>query len=544
MYEERRETFSVKDIILQILLVVLFVLLLVWIFPTKSYVRKLFNSSTPKVEETVPVSSSASELEKLAVLYNQIFANNVAIMKEAAIGYYTNERLPQNVGDSDKMTLQQMYDKHLVLKLTDKKGNACDATKSYVEITKYKDEYRMKVNLSCTDEEDYIMVYLGCYDYCDGNVCEKKTPSKPSNPTPTNPTTKKYYCKKVSGKYYDAKGKVVSKAEYEKSCSAPKKEYICEYEKTTGGHWGDYGNWSAWTTTKITASNSTQVETKVEKVVDRYKEEKQQVGTKTETYIKGYKDEKYISGYKTVKYIKEYKNEQYITGYKDEQYISGYNTEKYITGYVTQKVKVGTKKVQTGTTTRTVTKKVAAGTTNKYVSSGSGTTIPSNGNGYIYVKTGSKTSQSCSGCATKTTYTWDVYQVVTVYKTVTETETIPVYSVQDVYETKQVPVYGTKQTPVYATRKVPVYATRKVPVYATKQEPVYATKKVPVYGTKEVPVYKTVKVPVYKNVTYYRSRTRSYIGGSRDTKWSTCEPKDQTLINKGYSLTGNKKVKN
>ena len=100
MYEERRESFSIRDLLLQILFIVLFVFILIWLFPTKSYVKKYVNENN--VETQV---ESGYDLDKLAVLYNQIFANNVATMKDAAIGYYTNERLPQKVGDSEKMTL-------------------------------------------------------------------------------------------------------------------------------------------------------------------------------------------------------------------------------------------------------------------------------------------------------------------------------------------------------------------------------------------------------------------------------------------------------
>lgn len=514
MYEERRDTFSVRDIILQILFVILFVLILLWLFPTKGYVKKLINN---KGEQNVKVEASQSDIDKLSVLYNQIFANNIKAMKDAAIGYYTNERLPKNIGDSEKMTLQQMYDKHLVLKLTDKEGKPCDPTKSYVEITKYKNEYRLKVNLSCTNEEDYIIVYLGCYDYCDGNgVCEK-VESKPT-PTPT-----KYSCKIVNGKYYDKNGNVVSKTAYEKSCSSAKK-YVCEYKKVTNGYWGPYGEWSAWTRNKITANESTIVQTKSVKEIFGYTTKKVQVGTKIETVIKGYTYEKYISDYKEVKYISRY---------KDVQYISGYKPEKYISGYTTKKVQVDTKRVPVGTTKKTITNKVPVGTTNVYVSSGSGTTIPANGNGYIYVKTGSKPSQSCSSCAIITIYTWDKYKVTTVYKTETTTVEVPVYKTEPVYEEKPVPVYKTIQVPQYSTKKEPVYSTRKIPIYSTK--------KVPVYGTKEVPIYENIKVPVYTTVTYYRSRTRKYIGGTQDIKWSTCNPVDSSLINKGYTLTGNKK---
>ncbi len=564
MYEERRESFSVRDLILQVLFIVLFVFILILIFPTKGYMKKYIDKNGKDTGTNTTVVESNFDVDQLAALYNQIFANNVVAMKEAAIGYYTTDRLPAKVGESDKMTLQQMYDKHLVLKLTDKNGNACDVTKSYVSVTKYENEYQMKVNLSCGGEEDYIIVYLGCYDYCDATgVCEKQTPTKPTTPSkPSKPTTnttvnkvtnitnnyyyencdcekpkyycsivngkyydasgnevnkeayekacneeKRYYCSIVNGKYYDDKGQVVSKAEYDKACSQPTKKYICEYKKVTNGEWGPYGPWSEWTTTKLTENNNTQVDTKTEQVVTGYTTKKVQTGTKTETYISNYTTSKYVSGYTT------------------EKYVSGHTTEKYISGYTTQKVQTGTKKVQTGTTTKTTTKKVAAGTKTTYVSSGSGTTIPNNTSEYTYVKTGSTQSQSCSSCATVTVYTWDVYKLTTVYKTEQVTETVPVYSVQPVYETKQVPVYSTRQVPVYSTRQVPVYSTKKTPVYATRQ----------------VPVYDEVKTPVYGTQTYYRSRTRTYSGGSTDTKWSTCDPVDTSLTSQGYYQTGNVK---
>ena len=493
MYEERRETFSVKDILIQIFFVVLFVILLVWLFPTKGYMRKFFNDNINKTQTESKADASAdnekqnaseTSIDRLAALYNQIFADNIERMKDAAVGYYTNERLPQKVGQSDKMTLAQMYEKHLVLKLIDKDGNYCSAEKSYVEITKYDEEYRMKVNLSCGSQEDYIMVYLGCYDYCKATgVCEKQTPVVNPSPKPSTSTTKKY---------------------------------ICEYKKTTDGTWS-YTPWSDWSKNKVTADSNTEVQTKVVEEKISEKTEKVQTGTKLQTYVAKQAVEKYVSRYIDKKYIKEYKDEQYVKEYKDEQYVSGYKTER---------VQTGTTKVQVGTQTVRKAYRVQSGTTTKYVKSDSGTTIPSNTSKYIYVKRGSRTSQSCSSCAVRTSYTWDVYEVVPVYKTEYKTETVPVY------ETK----------PVYATRKVPVYATRKVPVYATKKVAVYATRKVPVYATKKVPVYETRKVPVYGNVTYYRYRTKKYTGGTSDIKWSTCDPVDKNLTSQGYKLTGRKKA--
>ena len=51
-------------------------------------------------------------------------------------------------------------------------------------------EYLLKVNLKDSEKEDYILVHLGCYTYCDSYICEKKTTDvdiKSSKPTSSVP---------------------------------------------------------------------------------------------------------------------------------------------------------------------------------------------------------------------------------------------------------------------------------------------------------------------------------------------------------------------
>jgi len=179
-------------------------------------------------------------------LYDRIFADNINTMKEVATSYYTLERLPKKVGESDTLTLQDMLDMKLLLAIKDKNGDMCDTQKSYVTVTKMDNEYKMKVNLVCGDEEDYIIVYMGCYDYCLNFICEKKEeekkttsssvkptvnkpskPSKPSNPSkpdpkPENPKpectnkTKYLYSKRTEGSFWSfCKSEIISsEAEY------------------------------------------------------------------------------------------------------------------------------------------------------------------------------------------------------------------------------------------------------------------------------------------------------------------------------------------
>ena len=179
MYNERKDSFSIKTVILQFLFVALFIFLLIWLFPTKSYVNDL----------------NGGETTDLSVFYDRIFNENVIAMKDAAKSYYTTPRLPQNVGDKVSMTLGEMLEKKIILPFVDSKGKQCSLTDSYVEITKYDEEFVMKVNLKCSEQENYLLVYMGCYDYCTTAICEKNEsdvetpvvyPTKPQLPVINN----------------------------------------------------------------------------------------------------------------------------------------------------------------------------------------------------------------------------------------------------------------------------------------------------------------------------------------------------------------------
>ncbi len=165
-YEERsrRKEFPFRDFLLKLILIIIFVLLLVWLIPWP-------NNS---------------------VLTDRIFNANIQEMKDASLLYFTAERLPANVGDKKTVTLREMLDLKLLLPFTDKNGKSCDIDNSYVTIEKLEDEYLLKVYLKCDDEEDYILVHVGCYAYCTTEVCEKQeepkstnTPSQTNQPRPT-----------------------------------------------------------------------------------------------------------------------------------------------------------------------------------------------------------------------------------------------------------------------------------------------------------------------------------------------------------------------
>lgn len=137
----------IKKFLIAFLFAAIIIFILLWLFPTKS---------------------------ALNPFYDKIFKENIDTMKEVATAYYTTDRLPKKVGDTEKLTLGEMLEMKLLLDVKDKNGETCDIDDSYVELTKEDKEYKMKVNLKCGSEEDYIIVYLGCYNYCLNDICQKK----------------------------------------------------------------------------------------------------------------------------------------------------------------------------------------------------------------------------------------------------------------------------------------------------------------------------------------------------------------------------------
>ena len=291
MYTEEYEKrgFPIGNFLAKLILVAVFALLLVWFVPK-------YLSPVVKTDTRTTCAGSTCDTAGIKALTSQIFAENMERMKDAAISYYTDERLPQEVGQSKKMTLADMIGEKIIVPLIDKNNKAVDVDKSYVQITKANDEYILKVNLKDSETEDYILVHLGCYTYCDSYICEKRpstvgtksaisstVPIKGSISdgtyyaptivvpvvTPTehkacmydsytgnfydaygNKTSKLNYlksclkpvCKKVSGYYFDKNGNNVSYSEYERSCSQGHitETYYCE--KVNGYYYDKNGN--------------------------------------------------------------------------------------------------------------------------------------------------------------------------------------------------------------------------------------------------------------------------------------------------------------
>jgi len=407
MYQERKDSFSIKDIVLQILFVVLFVFILIYLFPSKQFVK-----------------------DALTPLYDRIFNENILMMKDSAKSYYTTPRLPQKVGDKVSMTLGEMLDKKIVLPFTDSKGRSCDNTASYVEITKMDEEYIMKVNLKCTEQENYLLVYMGCYDYCKTTICEKdekdvKTPAiLPSKATPA-PTSKPSKTPTPTSK---PKPTPTPTNKPKPTPTPGQKEFICKYVKTVKASYTDWGNWSSWSTSPKYEDDLTDVETKNEVT---YKNETVKIGERIITKTITYKD----------------KNKPI---YGDKQIQIGTEQKKVCTATKTQEVGTGEYKYTKFTDTG-VRKKV-----------GSRDELTFSDTEYWYWI--SDVPEHCGNCsfgeyqiwAQKTCQKYEVTKTQTVC-TKWETKSTPVYTT-----IKVIVDYGTSQRVEKTTE--PIYGTVKVPV--------------------------------------------------------------------------------
>ena len=538
MYTETNN-FSIRNVILQFLFIALFVFILIWLFPMKSDMKKAISS----IEKSENNNDTA-----YTVLLDRIFNENLMAMKESAQSYYTTARLPQKVGDTTKITLREMLNKKIILPFTDKNGKQCDLDKSYVQITKEKDEFVMKVNLKCGEEENYLIVYMGCYDYCSQTICQKKgttakvykaetkktTSTKTTNVVKPQYRTLYEYKKTTKGteKWSDWSAWSITKVNPSDTVEVETKTET--HEETGYTDWSawsttkvdststrevatktevktstSYSNWSAWSTTKVAASDTVQVETKQEsKTVKEYSNwsawsttkvtasDTVEVQTKTET--------KQI---KSIDYTKPiYETQQVVIGSKTVKTCSLYNVSSSVTGF--NETYVGMQKFSSLQTSTALIRYELVGTYNWY----------------------------CDGnCTAGKTFVYKVYQRTPVttssvscakYDTI-QTVILGNRTVITGYETK------TTDTPVTYYRYRTISTNDNITTY-------YRYRKINT-------IAETVKYYRYRDlikkgetVTYYRYRTKTVTPDTVSLKWSTYN--DTKLLNDGYNYTGNTKT--
>lgn len=97
------------------------------------------------------------------------YSTNLKDMKTAAFEYFTNETLPEKVGEAKKLSLAQMIDQKILFDFT-KNGKNCNLENSYVKATKTNDNnYALKIQLNCDKKDDYIVTTIEAKESCTQN---------------------------------------------------------------------------------------------------------------------------------------------------------------------------------------------------------------------------------------------------------------------------------------------------------------------------------------------------------------------------------------
>ena len=523
MEDERR--INVVKVLLKLIVVVLVILFSAWI------VTKICSNNNP-------INSDK--------LVDQVFQDNLNRMKEVGISYFTLERMPKNVGDKEKITLQDMYDKKLILEVRDEENNLCSDIDSYIEVEKYNDEYQMKVNLSCSNRKDYIIVVMGCYNYCKNEICEKQEQD------------------------------VITDSD-----NGSQQNMVIEYEyyKATNGKWTDWSAWSAWQKTYLEPTEYRKVETKV--VQEDY------------TYESTIEEDEYAdviiscpSGYslnsegtKCKKISNETTNPVCPT-------ISGYTlynqdgfTCKYksnttvnpvcptISGYTLYNQDGFTCKYKSNTTVSqvcpslngyTIISDQSSGWTcvyKKYLSQGQGLSVPQNTSTRIYEFVTTALIHDCDTCSYYSGVIYNIFARKTqsavcpsgytkignsCVKTKTNTATCP----SGYTKIGNSCVKTKTKTATCPSGYEKINNTCKKVYYKSiiKSCPTGFTLTNETNQRCYKKVTRVITMHDVRDVTYYRYATRSYIDGTIDYKWSTSN-NDKSLLNNGYKLTGRTRTK-
>jgi len=119
------------------------------------------------------------------------YIHNITLMKEAGFEYFQGTNLPDKIGASNKISLEEMVQSNLMVEFVDEVGNTCNKEDSYVQVTKsLEDEYSMKVFLSCDTKSDYIVTTIvgtKC-ENCNSNNSQTTQNNSSSNPVINNST--------------------------------------------------------------------------------------------------------------------------------------------------------------------------------------------------------------------------------------------------------------------------------------------------------------------------------------------------------------------
>ncbi len=250
MYTEdyKREDFPYKNFLLKFVIIIIVVSILVCI--------------------VTAVTKNNKEIEPEGYV-DEVFSKNLEKMKEKALKFYNEDNIPKDVEKSSKLTLEKMISSKIITPIKDKDNKLCNTNKSYVKLTKKENEYQLKVNLVCDEEEDYIITHLNNNSYCSTTyLCENKSNDvedsdkeelsieEQDDDTESNLLTSSKTTTKQNKNISISKTKKVRKTKVTSKKSTGQiivtdttNKYLYEYKKISNTVFSNWSLWNNWTTT-------------------------------------------------------------------------------------------------------------------------------------------------------------------------------------------------------------------------------------------------------------------------------------------------------
>lgn len=112
-----------------------------------------------------------SRIKKHHEKQNETFNNNISIISEASLEYFSHNPLPKNIGDSTSFILEEMKNLNLISEIKNEDNKFCNYLDSYIILTKTtKEEYRLKIYLKCPDKNKTVEEKMICVE----NSCSIK----------------------------------------------------------------------------------------------------------------------------------------------------------------------------------------------------------------------------------------------------------------------------------------------------------------------------------------------------------------------------------
>ena len=89
------------------------------------------------------VSNKDGSGKTLFAMGDTEYITNITSMKDAAFEYFTPSKLPENIGETQKLTLAQMINQKLLIDFTND-GETCDINNSYIITPKYNSDMQVQ----------------------------------------------------------------------------------------------------------------------------------------------------------------------------------------------------------------------------------------------------------------------------------------------------------------------------------------------------------------------------------------------------------------